>query len=101
MLYKAYLSRAVISYTYLRDTYKVLLVTETEGTTLSSGDAQEAAIRKAFKKAGLGNFDETSYVEYYGLGRLWATLYYVEVGALSRVFRRNSVKNLYIESVRL
>lgn len=40
---------------------------KTSGITLPSADGQEAVIRKAYAKAGIG-FSETAYVECHGTG---------------------------------
>lgn len=40
---------------------------KTAGITLPSADGQEAVIRKAYAKAGLG-FSQTTYVECHGTG---------------------------------
>ncbi|THC93106.1 hypothetical protein EYZ11_007418 [Aspergillus tanneri] len=69
---------------------------KTNGITHPSVDAQEAVIRKAYKKAGVESFDETTYVECHGTGTPVGDP--IEVEALARVFQRSSGNPLYIGS---
>ncbi|RDW91779.1 polyketide synthase-nonribosomal peptide synthetase [Coleophoma crateriformis] len=73
---------------------------KTNGITLPSADGQEAVIRKAYYKAGLGHvYNETAYVECHGTGTPVGDP--IEVEAVSRVFKRRTVDSpLLIGSVK-
>ncbi|KAL9123287.1 MAG: hypothetical protein Q9187_000159 [Circinaria calcarea] len=68
---------------------------KTPGITLPSANGQEAVIRKAYAKAGIG-FSETAYVECHGTGTKVGDV--IEVEALSRVFKRPAHSPLLIGS---
>ena len=70
---------------------------KTPGITLPSALGQEAVIRKAYAKAGLG-FDQTAYVECHGTGTPVGDP--IEVEALSRVFNQPGREPLLIGSVK-
>ncbi|KAL9120671.1 MAG: hypothetical protein Q9187_002770 [Circinaria calcarea] len=70
---------------------------KTNGILRPSGSAQEAVIRKAYKKACL-DLDGTSYIECHATGTRVGDL--IEVEALSRVFNRSLEHPLRIGSIK-
>lgn len=71
---------------------------KTPGITLPSATGQEAVIRKAYAKAGLG-FGDTQYVECHGTGTPVGDP--IEVEGVANVFKRPKNSPLLIGSVSL
>lgn len=70
---------------------------KTFGITLPDAAGQEAVIRKAYSKAGLG-FGDTTYIEAHGTGTAVGDP--IEMEAISRVFGRPAASPLMVGSVK-